>query len=234
MPSVDILCLANSRKHAGRCVAGLRTDGKGWVRPVAPRKEGVLFERDYTLADRTHAGVLDVLRIRLVRPQPEPHQPENWIIDPARSWELIARPPTPAHLQMLRRFVVGGPDLLGNRGDRVPFNSFLQTPARASLALVRPTDLRWRLVRTRTGKAQTRALFRVGPTPYNLSVTDLFVEARLAGQRLGDHPVTSAGLRPDDEVLLTISLGEPFEEDWCCYKLVAAVIALPRPAGGRS
>lgn len=27
MPVVEMVCLANSYKHGGRCVAGLRTDG---------------------------------------------------------------------------------------------------------------------------------------------------------------------------------------------------------------
>src|SRR6266850_2762793 len=32
MPLVDLICLANSNKMGGRCIAGLRTDGGGWVR----------------------------------------------------------------------------------------------------------------------------------------------------------------------------------------------------------
>jgi hypothetical protein len=34
MAQVDLICLANSRKLGGRCVAGLRLDGSGWVRRV--------------------------------------------------------------------------------------------------------------------------------------------------------------------------------------------------------
>jgi hypothetical protein len=49
MPTVEIICLANSRKHSGRCVAGLRTDGQGWIRPVGPSDNGTLFPWHYTL-----------------------------------------------------------------------------------------------------------------------------------------------------------------------------------------
>ncbi len=35
MPQFGIICLANSRKNGGHCVAGLRMDGGGWLRPSA-------------------------------------------------------------------------------------------------------------------------------------------------------------------------------------------------------
>jgi len=39
MPSVDLICLANSHKWNFRCVAGLRVDGGGWVRPVSDKEQ---------------------------------------------------------------------------------------------------------------------------------------------------------------------------------------------------
>ena len=91
MPQFVIICLANSRKMQGRCIAGLRTDGAGWIRPVRLFKEGSLFQRDYTLNDRSEVRVLDVVRIGVSTPRPVFHQPENWVVDNT-GWILIDRP----------------------------------------------------------------------------------------------------------------------------------------------
>ena len=42
MPSLDLICLANSSKLGSRCLAGLRVDGGGWVRPVSNQEYGEL------------------------------------------------------------------------------------------------------------------------------------------------------------------------------------------------
>src|SRR5687768_13524839 len=91
MAQKEIICLANSRKHGGRCVAGLHTNGGGWLRAVGRVPDGTLFPPDYTLTDGSEPRLLDVIRIGLEKPQPSLHQPENWTIDGSR-WQLVARP----------------------------------------------------------------------------------------------------------------------------------------------
>ena len=50
----DIICLANSRKLNGRCVAGKDVTGNTWVRPLSPlSKTGELMLRDITYDDWT-------------------------------------------------------------------------------------------------------------------------------------------------------------------------------------
>ena len=224
MPAFDIICLANSRKHQGRCVAGLRIDGQGWIRPVEPRTEGVLSRHHYVLDDGSEARLLDLFSIDVKAPRPEIHQPENWSIGRV-PWKLLARPaPQDMALQVLQSRTVCGPDLLGGQNDRIPFASFPKAADQASLALVMPQQLEWRLTTSPRRNRQTRAMFTLSGVHYDLSVTDPIIEQRLSALPLGHHPITAAGFEADERILLTISLGEPFQDQ--CYKLVAAVIAL--------
>src|SRR5262249_45899508 len=183
-------CLANSKKYQARCVAGLCTDGRGWVRPIGPNEHGTLEARHYTLDDGSEARVLDLLRIELECPRPEPHQPENWLVGPAR-WKLIARPVHKSQLGVLRDGIVAGPALLGSRSDRTPCAAFRSSAAGASLALVKPCDLEWLVTTSPRGKPQVRALFKLGGAPYSLSVTDPVWERKLCGRPARQHPPSS-------------------------------------------
>jgi hypothetical protein len=116
MPQFEIICLANSRKHGERCVAGLRTDGSGWLRPVGTVPEGTLYPPPYTLHDGTEAGLLDVIRVGVRTHRPVPRQPENWVID-GTMWALNARPLRDNLSHGLRNAIVSGPELL--RGSRI-------------------------------------------------------------------------------------------------------------------
>ncbi len=225
MPTFEILCLANSKKHGGRCVAGLRTDGGGWVRPVADSEDGALFPEHYTLPDGSEPRILDVLRISPRECRPKPHQPENWCMTRAH-WDLVSRPAPGAAVSLLQSSLERGPALFGSLADRVPFDSILRSPAPASLALVAPQDLKWWIAcNPATGKSQARARFRLDGALYNLVLTDPICLARLMSLPPGIYPATSAGFKPDERFLLTVSLGEPFEGN--CFKLAAGVVALP-------
>lgn len=226
METVDIICLANSRKYSGRCIAGLRTDGKGWIRPVGMGRHGVLFERHFRLDDKTHTQVLDVVRIKVERPYPEQHQPENWLLSRS-AWKLIERPASYKYKKLLRSHTVYTGKLFGNTGDKVACDHLKNNPAASSLELAVPQMFKWQ-IRLKDGRRKTRAKFILGDRDYNLAVTDPFWENELSHLPPGLHPFTSAGL---NEFILTISLGEPFEG--YCYKLVAAVIVLPRSWRGK-
>ncbi|HVC31522.1 MAG TPA: hypothetical protein VND24_10070, partial [Steroidobacteraceae bacterium] len=128
MPEIELICLANSRKLVGRCVAGLRTDGGGWVRPVRDSLDGMLFPQDYDLGDRQEAALLDVIRVPVSAPRPEFHQPENWLHTAGR-WELVRRIPAALAGRLLAPALNPGPELLGDRHDRVPCELFLDRPA---------------------------------------------------------------------------------------------------------
>ncbi len=83
--STEILCLANSYKHGGRCLAGLTwPDLKTWIRPVDPgTTTGEVPKRRASVATgrcRRSIKPLDVIRVELTDPVPEPAQPENYAL----------------------------------------------------------------------------------------------------------------------------------------------------------
>jgi hypothetical protein len=236
--TVEILCLANSRKYSGRCVAGLRTDGGGWVRPVSAEQHRALSPQHYTLNDFTEARPLDLIRVPIACPAPLPHHPEDCRIAYGQ-WELSSRPaPKEVAVPLLRRHLVRGTALLGDTENRLPHAAFSRAPAAASLALVWPKDLFWSISLGANGKRRTRVQFRLTDpatadgAEYDLSLTDSDWEERLGKLGVGLHPMDAApDVGPKDRLLLTVSLSEPFSEkedaEPSCYKLVAAVLKIP-------
>src|SRR3954462_1224732 len=85
-----IICLANSRKYQGRCVAGLEWNGRApgkWVRPVSGMDKGVLnYERFCGNSNGRDPRLLDLIRIEFLVPQPHAFQSENHRIDPCKRW----------------------------------------------------------------------------------------------------------------------------------------------------
>ena len=91
--SKRIVCLANSRKHSGRCVAGKELTQNpqlgDWVRPVSarPKQELSLAEQRYTNGEE--AQLLDVIDIILEQAVPSGHQVENHLVDTAHRWVKV-------------------------------------------------------------------------------------------------------------------------------------------------
>ena len=90
MASVDqngrrIICLANSRKPDGRCIAGkLYFQGKfgKWLRPISAREGEELSEIERLVGPKTEPAMLDILEFSIIVAKPSHHQTENWIINP--------------------------------------------------------------------------------------------------------------------------------------------------------
>ena len=92
---VTFMCLANSRKLSGRCVAGIQTGGQGWIRVVSRSSSGTLSRSHYTLANGRQVALfdvveadVDVVEADVAEARPEPHQPENWVLG-REGWGLI-------------------------------------------------------------------------------------------------------------------------------------------------
>ncbi len=85
MALVNILCLANSKKLGGRCLAGMTWPDLGtWIRPIEPTGEHGAVPHYRAKVDtpegRRFIRPLDVISVELREPVPAPAQPENWIL----------------------------------------------------------------------------------------------------------------------------------------------------------
>lgn len=87
-----ILCLANSKKHSGRCVAGreVMAGGAGpWIRPVSARPGEEVSENERQYQDGADPRLLDVIDVPLIRAAPHACQTENWLLDPGYYWTRV-------------------------------------------------------------------------------------------------------------------------------------------------
>ncbi|MFI6581643.1 dual OB domain-containing protein [Embleya sp. NPDC050493] len=226
-----LVCLANSRKHSGRCVAGMVGDGSGeWVRPVSARPGHEVSARERQYEDGTEPNVLDVVLVPLLRPQPHDFQSENWLLDPGCRWQKAGRVGWSGLLALEQRpgrLWINGSSTFHGSNDRVPTEQAVTLPD--SLKLIRVTDLTLRVhapgAKFGDQRPVLRACFSHAGHAYILRVTDPRYELEyLAG---------SEGIYELGESFLTVSLGEPFEG--YVYKLAAAIIERAKiKAGSRS
>ncbi len=216
-----IICLANSRKMLGRCVAGLELDGNkiiGWIRPVSNRPDGEISFYDRALEDGSEPDLLDVLAIPMLEPCSEGCQTENHLIDDEHYWEKVGEfPKQQLHCYCVapNPLWVNGYSSTNGTNDRIPERRAHSLPN--SLVLIEPLQLTIEVVRGFRGKKQVRANFSVAGVFYNLGVTDPAIEKQYFPLREGHY---TYGPR----AVACISIGEPFNE--YCYKLVASIIPL--------
>ena len=87
-----IVCLANSRKLYGRCVAGREwIDGRAgrWIRPVSEREHQEVSEYERQYEDGRDPRVLDVIDVPVPGPRPRDYQTENRLLDSGYYWEKV-------------------------------------------------------------------------------------------------------------------------------------------------
>lgn len=216
----DIICLANSRKMSGRCVAGKDVNTKEWIRPVSSNECEELSLSQIRPKGKRALNLLDIVRILCKTKKPSRHQPENILIDDG-SWEKIGEF-DPKQLDS----ICDHPKSiwpLGEYDDKIPVEYFDKNKLDSSLLLIKPSTLFLRrdnyIDKNGATKRKIRAVFSYNGKQYNLGVTDPIIKSQYEGKPEGDYRI------PGNKIYLCISLGEPFAtRDNCCYKLVAALI----------
>lgn len=223
MPIVKrLLCLANSRKLNGRCVAGIELAGNqraGWIRPVSAREHEEVSEYERQYEDGSDPRVLDVMNVPLIEPRPKGYQQENWLLDPDQYWQKVTRIPW-TDLRRLADPVtalwINGDSTYNGLNDRVPLAQAMGLTS--SLRLVRVDELTLSVFKP--GEAfgnpnrRVQGCFVHHGTEYRLWVTDPDYER--------SHLLKADGEYEIGESYLTVSLGEPYND--ACYKLVAAIM----------
>lgn len=222
-----ILCLANSKKMSGRCVAGrevLDTAPGSWIRPVSARPTEEVSEDERQYQDGSDPRVLDIIDVPLIRHQPHACQTENWLLDHSYYWtkvrqvgwaELQLYVENPATLWTNTRSTYNGvnDEILQADADEFPNSLVLIRVPTLELVVLVPGAA--------FGNPKRRVLadFRYRGIRYALWVTDPVIER--------DYKARADGTYLIGECCLCVSLGEPLQKqngESCRYKLVAAVI----------
>lgn len=220
---VKMVCLANSRKTSGRCIAGKEIDGTGkvgcWIRPISARFSHEISEEDRRYPNGETAQILDIIEIPCTQPMPQGHQPENILIDDRFYWQRNDRIDRKSLEHMVDK-----PALLWAKG----FSTYYGQNNRVPETLLKPEDGSLRLIAVdriilHAGpkapefgnmKPIVRANFNYQEEDYCFDVTDPDVEAACLRSGAGDYVLESA--------LVCVSLGELF--DGYAYKLIASII----------
>jgi len=219
---VDILCLANSEKHGQRCLAGVRIDTGGWIRPVSTEGGGALFEDQYTAECGKVAQPLDSVRIRFDQYSPKYHQPENWLISKQESLELLGSELNKLQLLALNTALQREGKIFSterNSRSKIELKDSLSTQ---SLTLIRPQNAQF-YINTSSNNNQPRTEFDFDGHHYDFPITDPRWRQRVRSENPRDLPSIN-DLDNNEDLLFTISLGEEFEGH--CYKIVAAIFSL--------
>ena len=165
---------------------------------------------------------MDVIDIRLLEHRPKDCQQENWLLDPEHYWEKTGA----LEWGRLHEIAEAGGTLWRNgystyngTNDQIPLERASEEDS--SLKLVHVDDVLLRVFAPRAAfgnsKRRVQARFQFAGYQYALWVTDPRVERRYLAKDDGSYQF--------GECYLTVSLGEPFNEN--CYKLVAAVLKKP-------
>jgi len=218
-----IVCLANSRKHSGRCIAGkeVLSGAYGcWIRPVSARQSAEVSEEERRYQNGTSPHVLDVIDIPMIAAAPHLYQVENFVIDAECYWtkrgEVVWADLEPL-LDKPTSLWTNGDSTYHGRNDRMT----LEVAAKHdySLVLIRPDTLTVHVATEGAAfshpRRRVRAEFRHQGVYYRLIVTDPAAERDFLAKNDGTYPLTNA--------YLCISLGEA-HTDGSCYKLVATII----------
>ncbi len=218
----EIVCLANSRKYSGRCIAGKEILGDQvgkWIRPVSSSETGELSTRETAYNNGNRPELLDVIAIPLMMHVPHSYQTENFIVDKGR-WVRRRRfslPDLPKLCDSVDSLWINGFHSNNGLNDRIPEETVKKT-IRSSLLLIRPEKVSITVEEGPNLLKRIRSRFTFAGEEYWLPVTDPMVENKYFDEEAGAYPIDNR------ELYFTISIGEPYEG--YCYKLVAAIISL--------
>ena len=206
-----IVCLANSRKIGGHCVAGRELFAGGrpgaWVRPVSARQGQEVSDSEQRYEDGREPQVLDIIDVPVLHAQPTDYQKENWLLDSDYRWTKVGQ----LDPKKLAEFAdpegqlwTNGYSTYHGLNDRMPPSC--ARAADSSLRLIRVGCLEFSVSQPDLAfgneRRRVQGRFRHAGADYWLRITDPVCEAQYLERPNGDY--TAAGC------YLTISFGEPY------------------------
>ena len=211
-----IICLANSYKYNGRCIAGIDESGR-WLRPVSSSAKRAI-DKETRYINGNEPQLLDILEIPLHAHGPnEGCQKENRLVR-AGEWKKLGR----LEPEDLIKYCEDDSVVLHNNLDYVRASCFRMIPGRGwkSLQLIHSENVVFE--RNENNKTKWQAEFTNSKgISFNLRVTDPVICERL-----------DRGEKIDNNCLLTISMAPGWSPDRNtpkrCYKFVAGVVELPQ------
>jgi hypothetical protein len=219
------VCLANSRKYSGRCIAGIElyhgADGRlrmaenaqhqpKWIRPITQSEFGSLDVNDVR-----HIKLGDLIEVEITEGGilHNSYQTENVCFenDSLRVVEKL-----PLTRERLQRMAVRLPTpLFGSRGRAISMDNVNGLYSSLTFIKVEKPCFRWR-DEVSTRRPQERLSFVYNNWEYDLSLTDIeFIEKHMADEHI---------LQKANEVYLTVSLSMPYDRK--LYKLAAGVFMI--------
>lgn len=212
------VCLANSHKHGGRCLAGIELDeqddlvrtqtgGLRWIRPVWPDRTGAI---PFYHVDKIR--LLDIIEMDVTKPAPDGFQVENVQFEVSSIRVLGQYSFTTALLNVLTRREEA--EVLGNLARSVSHKEAQYLNHSLDLIRVQPPFRLYTKLAGERQKEQLRLSFRMDEYEYDFAVTDpAFIAAFHHDSTLLIHI---------HDLYLCVSLGREFGGEY--YKLVAGVL----------
>lgn len=209
---MKIICLANSYKRHGRCIAGININSAEWIRPVSSLEDGKLPLDDiHTQVDRI--WLLDIIDIPIDRSQKLGYEVENYgyyhlpwqITDKAKVIDLLP---------------YCEDTLLYPEFDRaIPYEYLRQQSPLRTLQLIEVKSLQC------YRDARNRGKGRILDEKYNLTSIEISITDPLMLKKLDyQESYTCHGL-------ICLSLSQPWQkspqDELMCYRLIAGIIELP-------
>lgn len=217
MPTEAFVCLANSRKKGGRCLAGKALQNSAytkWIRPVTEHPSEELQNHEHCLQTGEDVAIFDVLEIKLLNPKPVQHQQENWLMDvsaPLKKKGFLSLEDVSKLVDYPESLWGTGTSTKNGKNNCVHITEIEKHTS--SLYLIEVSNFEVE-IKFLFGKRSMRGIFTYRGHEYKLSITDPSFEQKFVTKPVGDYEI--------ERTLLTISLGENYEDSF--YKLIAGII----------
>lgn len=223
MVTKTIVCVANSFRKGGSCVAGIEVvNGQlgPWVRPISHRQNQAISDYEKTYVDGSRLAMLDLVEISFDAHQPEHHQTENWLITNNVPWTKVGQA-TPDQLVgavLPARTPLWKPAQSTYTGRNDQISGPVAHGFDWSLALIQPATAIVDVSHNPfSGHNEVWVSFAWAGTPHKIKLTDPVQFARF-NTAVGDsHALQNP--------LLCISLARVWEDHNTASKLVAGLIA---------